>query len=101
MTTASADPSTRSRQRVHATVGAAAAALVAVATVSVGAQSIGVTPPVSETSSFCAQASQCLRPDADRLLVHALDPLVPYGTAMGNSGTRSGPVASPHTDRPL
>jgi hypothetical protein len=101
MTTVSADSSRRNRQRVHAAVGTAAAALVAVATVSVGAQFIGVTPPVSDISSFCAGASQCLRPDADRLLPHGLDPPVPYGPAMGNSGTRSGPIASPHTYGPV
>jgi hypothetical protein len=70
---------------------------VAVATVDVGAQFIGVTPPASDTSPYCAGAYQCLRPDADRLLPDGLDPLVPYRPGMWNSGTPSGRVASAHT----
>jgi hypothetical protein len=101
MTTVGADPWRHNRRRVHASVGTAAAALVAVATVSVGAQFIGVTPPLSDISAFCTGASQCLRPDADRLLPHGLDPLVPYGAAMGNSGNLSGSIASPHTYGPV
>ena len=97
MTTVSAVRSTRNRRRVYPAVGIAAAAMVAVATVGVGAQFIGVTPPAGDTSPYCAGAYQCLRPDADRLLSHGLDPLVPYGPAMWNSGLPSGPVASPHT----
>jgi hypothetical protein len=97
MTTVSAGRSTRSPRRVHPAVGTAAAAMVAVATVGVGAQFIGVTPPASDTSPYCAGAYQCVQPYADRLLPHGLDPLVPYGPAMWNSGVRSGPVASTHT----
>jgi hypothetical protein len=97
MTTVSAGRSTRSRRRVHPAVGIAAAAMVAVVTVGVGAQFIGVTPPASDTSPYCAGAYQCLRPDADRLLPDGLDQLVPYGPAMWNSGTPSGRVASTHT----
>jgi hypothetical protein len=97
MTTVSAGRSKRNRRRVHPPVGTAAAAIVAVATVSVGAQFIGVTAPVSDTSPYCAEAYQCLQPGADRLLPHGLDPLVPYGPAMRNSATPSGPVASTHT----
>jgi hypothetical protein len=97
MTTVSAGRSTRNRRRVHPAVGTAAAAMVAVATVGVGAQFIAVTPPATDTSLYCAGAYQCLQPDADRLLPDALDPLVPYGPAMWNSATPSRPVASPHT----
>jgi hypothetical protein len=97
MTTVSAGRSTRSRRRVHPAVGAGAAAMVAVATVGVGAQFIGVTPPASDTSPYCAGAYQCLRPDAHRLHPDGLDPLVPYGPAMWNSGMPSGPVVSTHT----
>jgi hypothetical protein len=97
MTTVSAGRSTRSWRRVHPAVGTAAAAMVAVATVGVGAQFIGVTPPASETSLYCAAAYQCPRPGADPLLPDGLDPLVPYGPAMWNSGMPSGPVASTHT----
>jgi hypothetical protein len=97
MTTVSAGRSTRSRRRVHAAVGTAAAAAVAVATVGVGAQFIGVTPPASDTSPYCAGAYHCLRPDADRLLPDGLDPLVSHGPAMWNSGMPSGPVAGTHT----
>lgn len=101
MTTVSAGRSTRNRRRVHPAVGTAVAAMVAVATVSVGAQFIGVTPPASDTLPYCAEAYQCLRPGADRLLSHGLDPLVLYGPAMWNSEMPSGPVASTHTDGAL
>jgi hypothetical protein len=97
MTTVSADRSTRNRRRVHPAVGTAAAAMVAVATVSVGARFIGVTPPVGDTSPYCAGAYQCIQPYADRPLPHGLDPLVPSGPAMWNSPTPSGPVAGPYT----
>lgn len=98
MTTVSTDCSPRNRRRLHPAVGTAAAAMVAVATVSVGAQFIGVTPPTGDTSSYCAGEYQCLEPGADRLLPHGLNPLVPYGPAMSISRTPSGPVAGPHTD---
>jgi len=70
---------------------------VAVATVSVGAQFIGVTPAASGISPYCAGGYQGLQPSADRLLPHALDPFVPYAPARWNSGMPSGPVASTHT----
>jgi hypothetical protein len=98
MTTVSAGRSTRSRRRVHPAAGTAAAAMVAAAAVGVGARFIDVTPPASDTSPYCAGAYQCLQPGADRLLTHGLDPLVPYGLAMWNSGMSSGRLASPHTD---
>jgi hypothetical protein len=94
MTTVSAGRSTRGRRRVHPAAGTAAAAMVAAAAVGVDARFIGVTPPASDT---CAGAYQCLRPGADRPLTHGLDPLVPYGLAMWNSGMPSRPVASPYT----
>jgi hypothetical protein len=96
MTTVSAGRSTRSRRRVHPAAGTAAAAMVAAATVSVGAQLIAVTRPASDTSPYCAGAYQCVGPGADRLLPDGVDPLVPYGPAIWNSGRPSGPVASPH-----
>jgi hypothetical protein len=97
MTTRSAARSTRNRRRVHPAVGTGEAAMVAAATVGVGAQFIGVTPPASDTASSCAGAYQCRQPGTDRLLPHALDPLVPYGPAIWNSGLSYGLVASPHT----
>jgi hypothetical protein len=97
MTAVSAGRSTRRRRRVHPAAGTAAAAMVAAATVSVGAQFIGFTPPATDTSPYCAEAYQCLQPGAGRLLTHGLDPLVPYGPAMWSSGMPSGPVASTHT----
>jgi hypothetical protein len=100
MTTVSAGRSTRSQRRVHPAVGTAAAAMVAVATVGVGAQFIGVTPPAGDISRYCVGAYQCLRPGADRLLPDGLDSLVPYGPAMWNSGMPSGQVASTHTAAP-
>ena len=97
MTTVSPGRSTRNRRWVHPALGAAAAAMVAVATVSVGARFIGVTPPADDTSPYCAGAYQCLQAGTDRLLPHRLDPLVPYGPSMWSSGIVPGPVASPHT----
>jgi hypothetical protein len=82
---------------VNPAVGTAAVAMVVVATASVGAPVIGVTPPAGATSPYCAGAYQCLRPGADRLLHDGVDALVPYGPAMWNSGMPPGPVASPHT----
>jgi hypothetical protein len=79
-------------------VGTAAAAAVAVATVSVAAQFIGITAPASDTLPYCAEAYQCVQPGADRLFAHGLDPLVAYGPAMRNSGMAYGPVASTETD---
>jgi hypothetical protein len=98
MTVVSASRSTRNRLRVHPAVVTAAAAMVAVAAVGVGAQFIAVTPPATDTSLYCAGAFQCVQPDADRLLPDALGPLVPFGPAMSNSATPSQPVASPHSD---
>lgn len=71
-------------------------AMVAVATVSVGARFVGVTPPVGDTSPYCAEADQCLQPGVDPLISHGLDPLVSYGPAIWNSGRPSGPVADTH-----
>jgi hypothetical protein len=97
MTTVNAARSTGNRRRVHSAVGTAAAAMVAVATVVVGAQFIGVTPPASDTVPYCAGAYQCQQPGTDGLLPRALDPLVRYGPATWNSGMPSGPVDGTHT----
>jgi hypothetical protein len=97
MTTVSPGRSTPNRRRAHAALGTAAAAMVGVATVGFGAPVIGVTPPAGDTSLYCAGAYQCLQPGVDRLLPHGLDPVVPYGPAMWNSGMPSGPVAGTHT----
>jgi hypothetical protein len=90
MTTVSAARSTGSRRRVHSAVGTAAAAMVAVAAVVVGAQFLGVTPPASDTAPYCAGAYQCQQPGTDGLLPRALDPVVRYGPATWNSATPSG-----------
>ena len=106
MTTVSPGRSTPNRRRAHAALGTAAAAMVGVATVVVGAQLIGVTPaastapypsttastrPAADTSPYCPGAYQCLQPGADPLVPYGPDPLVPYGPAV------SGPVASPYS----
>jgi hypothetical protein len=97
MTTIGPGRSTHNRRWAHPAVGTAAAAMVAVATVSVGARFMGVTPPAGDTSPYCAEAYQCLQPGADRLLPHGLDPLIQRGPAIWNSGMPSGPVANLHT----
>ena len=97
MTTVRASRSTRSRRRVNPAAGTAPAAAVAVATVGVGAPVIGVTPPASDTSLYCAGAYHCLQLGANRLLPDGLNPLVPCGPAMWNSAMPSGSVAGMHT----
>ena len=52
MTTVSPGRSTPNRRRAHAALGTAAAAMVGVATVAVGAQLIGITPPAGDTSPY-------------------------------------------------
>jgi hypothetical protein len=99
MTTVSTGRSTRSRRPVHPAVGTTAAAIVVAATVGVGAQFLGVTPPARDASPYCAGAYQCVEPEADRLLRTGFDPLGPYAPTMWNSGLSSGPVTSPHTGR--
>ena len=95
MTTVSPGRSMPNRWRAHAALGTAAAAMVGVVTVVVGAQLIGVTPPSAatyasttastrppaDTSPYCPGAYQCLQPGADPLLPYGRDPLVPYGPA--------------------
>lgn len=78
MTTVSLGRSMPNRWRAHAALGTAAAAMMGVATVVVGAQLIGVTPP------YCPGAYQCLQPGADPLVPYGPDPLVPYGPATWN-----------------
>jgi hypothetical protein len=97
MTTVSPGRATHNRRWVQPAVGTAAAAMVAVATVSVGARFIGVIPAASDTSPYCAEAYQCLQPGGDRLLPHGLDPLVPSGPSIWNSGMPSGVITSAHT----
>jgi hypothetical protein len=112
MTTVSPGRSTPNRRRAHAALGTAAAAMVGVAAVVVGAQFIGVTPPASagpdpsttgstrpapDTSPYCPGAYQCLQPGADPLVPYGPNPLVPYGPAMWNSGAPSGPVSGSYT----
>ena len=62
MTTVSLGRSTPNRWRAHAALGTAAAAMVGVATVVVGAQLIGVTPPSAATY---ASTTASTRPPAD------------------------------------
>ena len=80
MTTVSLGRSTPNRWRAHAALGTAAAAMVGVATVVVGAQLIGVTP-AADTSPYCPAPYQCLQPGADSLVRYGRDPLVRYGPA--------------------
>jgi hypothetical protein len=94
MTTVSLGRSTPNRRRAHAALGTAAAAIVGVATVVVGAQLIAVTPPTSagpyasttgstrppaDTSPYCPGAYRCLQPGADPLVPSGREALVPYG----------------------
>ena len=112
MTTVSPGRSTPNRRRAHAARGTAAAAMVGVATVVVGAQLVGVTPaasagpdasttvstrPAPDTSPYCPGTYHCLQPGAHPLVPYGPDPLVPYGPAMWNSGALSGPVSGSYT----
>jgi hypothetical protein len=96
MTTVSLGRSTPNRRRAQAALGTAAAAMVGVATVVVGAQLIAVTPPSSaatyarttastrpraDTSPNCPAAYQCRQPGTDPLVAYGPDPLIRYGPA--------------------
>ena len=64
MTTVSLGRSMPNRWRAHAALGTAAAAMVGVATVVVGAQLIGVTPPSAAT--YAARLHRRGRPQIPR-----------------------------------
>ena len=105
MTTVSLGRSMPNRWRAHAALGTAAAAMVGVASVVVGAQLIAVTPPASagpyasttastmpaaDTSPYCPGAYQCLQPGADPLVPYGRDPLVPSDPRRGTPEPRPG-----------
>ena len=96
MTTVNIARSTGNRRRVRSALGIAAATIVAVGTVGVAAQFLGVTPPTRATAPYCAWAYQCQQPGTDELLPRALDSLVPFGSVTWNPGTPPGPVDGTH-----
>lgn len=85
MTTVSPGRSTPNRWRAHAALGTAAAAMVGVATVVVGAQLIGVAPPSAATY---ASTTASTRPPADT------SPYCPRGHTSACSPAR---IHSSHT----
>jgi hypothetical protein len=97
MTTVSARRSTRGRRRIQRALRAAAGAAVAAATITVGAQFIGATPPAADSSPYCAGAYQCIEPGADSLLPNGPDALIPLAPAIWNSGKSSVPIVNTHT----
>ena len=89
MTTVSARRTAHSRRRVHLTVGTAAAAIVAAATVGVGAHLIPAGPPASDTTPYCSEPYECVQPGADQLVPPGFEPLATYRPTTGNSGMLS------------
>ena len=89
MTSVSAGRTVHSRRRVHLAVGTAAAAVVAAATVGVGAHLIPVTPPSSDTTPYCSEPYECVQPGADQLVPPGFEPLAAYGPTTWNSGMLS------------
>jgi hypothetical protein len=89
MTSVSAGRATHSRTRVHLAAGAAAAAIVAAATVGVGALLIPADPSASETTPYCSEPYECVQPGADRLVPPGFEPLAAYGPATRSSGMPS------------
>jgi hypothetical protein len=71
MTTADAGRSTSNQRRAPRALGTVAGVVIAVATVVIGAQVLGVTPPSGDFSPYYQRSSQCVWP--------AANPLVPQG----------------------
>lgn len=61
MSTVSQERVTPRRRRLHAALGTAAITVTAVATIAVGARTLGVAPPPGDISTFCAGAGQCVQ----------------------------------------
>jgi hypothetical protein len=77
MTTVTAGRSTSSRPLTHMALGTVATALVCAATVVVGAQAIGVTPPNGAVPPY----DVCAQPLANPVAPRGSAPLVPYAPA--------------------
>ena len=97
MTTVSLGRSTPYRWRAHAALGTAAAAMVGVATVVVGAQLIGVTPPKKKKKKILPRGIPVPAARRDPLVPYGPDPLVPYGMRDVEPRTPSGPVSGSYT----
>jgi hypothetical protein len=84
MTSVSAGRAVHSR-RVQLAVGTAAAAVVAAATVGVGALLISADPPASDTTPFCSEPYDCVQAGAAQLVPPGFEPLSAYRPATWNS----------------
>lgn len=92
MTTVGAGRSTSIQRLARTALGIIAGAVIAVATVVVGTQVLGDTPP----SLHCAQPYQCVQLSANPLVPQGSNPLAPDKPAMWNSGSPAGPVTIPY-----
>ena len=99
--TRDAGGSTSGRRRTRTALGAAAAAVVGVATVVAGAQIIRVTPPASDSTPYCTGAYDCVAPLANPVVAKGFAPLVPDRLGIWNSGVSSGLVSSSYTGRTI
>jgi hypothetical protein len=96
MTTVGAGRSTSNQRLARTALGTVAGVVIAVATVVVGAQALGVTPPSSDLSPYCPQSYQCVWPAANPIVPQGPNQLTSDKPAMWNSGTSVGPVSIPY-----
>ncbi len=89
MTSSSTGRNTHSRRRVHLAVGTAAAAILAAATVGVGAHLIPADPLAGDTTPYCSEPYECVQPGADQLVPPGFEPLAAYGPPTWSSGMPS------------
>lgn len=95
MTTVDATRSTSNQRRARTALGTVAGVVIAAATVVIGAQVLGVTPPSGDLAPYCHQSYECVLPAANPLVPQGTNPLAPDRPAMWNSGTPAEPVSIP------
>ena len=96
MTTVDAARSTSNQRRARTALGTVAGVVIAAATVVIGAQALGVTPPSGDVSPYCTRSYECVWPAANPLVPQGSNPLAPSRSEMWNSGTPAEPASIPH-----
>ena len=92
MTTVNARRWTSKQLRALTTLGTAAAAVVGVGAVVVGAHLLDITPPAGDTSPYFPAAYPCLLPVANPLAANGSEPRTIQGPAIWKPGMPCGPV---------